>query len=191
MNLTKNSVAIRLPGLLLLGLFSAHSAFADQVSIDSRDFIPVFGNSVYGESSAGNLVCVGGNAGKLFIAQVPLPPTPVELDLKQLAVWGGDFSSTDSTVQLNRYCQSEFSPSNPVRTQLSSVNSSGSGGNYFDANSLNFRVDDQQTCVYMIIVQLGTNGCSDSSLSVGRVRVRYDVVQQVVVDPIFKNGFEN
>ena len=106
-------------------------------------------------------------------------------------MWGGDFSSTDATVQLDRYCQTEFAASTPVRTDLADISSSGSGGNYFDATTLNFRVSDQQTCVYMLIVQLGLNGCSDSSLSVGRVRVRYDVVQQPVVDPIFKNGFEN
>ncbi len=185
------SMAKRLPALLLITTFVTTNAFADQLSIDSRDFVPVFGTSVYGESSAGNLVCVGGNAGKLFIAQVPLPPAPVELDIKQLAMWGGDFSSTDATVQLDRYCQTEFAASTPVRTDLADISSSGSGGNYFDATTLNFRVSDQQTCVYMLIVQLGLNGCSDSSLSVGRVRVRYDVVQQPVVDPIFKNGFEN
>ena len=185
------SMAKRLPALLLITTFVTTNAFADQLSIDSRGFIPVFGTSIYGESSAGNLVCVGGNAGKLFIAQVPLPPAPVELDIKQLAMWGGDFSSTDATVQLDRYCQTEFAASTPVRTDLADISSSGSGGNYFDATTLNFRVSDQQTCVYMLIVQLGLNGCSDSSLSVGRVRVRYDVVQQPVVDPIFKNGFEN
>lgn len=185
------SMATRLPALLLLSTFAITNASAEQVTIDSRDFIPVFGDSVYGESSAGNLVCVGGNAGKLFIAQVPLPPAPVELDIKQLAAWGGDFSSTDATVQLDRYCQTEFSASTPVRTILTDVSSTGSGGNYFAASALNFRVSDQQTCVYMLSVQLGVNGCSDSSLSVGRVRVRYDVVQQPVVDPIFKNGFEN
>ena len=191
MNIVIKSMATRLPALLLLSTFAMTNASAEQVTIDSRDFIPLFGPSVYGESSAGNLVCVGGNAGKLFIAQVPLPPAPVELDIKQLAMWGGDFSSTDASVQLDRYCQSEFSPSTPVRTILSEVSSSGSGGNYFDSNTLNFRVDDQQTCVYMLSVQLGLNGCADSSLSVARVRVRYDVVQQPVVDPIFKNGFEN
>ena len=189
MKFVRIPMAKRLPALLLITTFVTTNAFADQLSIDSRDFIPVFGTSVYGESSAGNLVCVGGNAGKLFIAQVPLPP--VELDIKQLAMWGGDFSSTDATVQLDRYCQTEFAASTPVRTDLADISSSGSGGNYFDATTLNFRVSDQQTCVYMLIVQLGLNGCSDSSLSVGRVRVRYDVVQQPVVDPIFKNGFEN
>ena len=191
MKMLCKSRAKGLPALLLLSTLVAKSAFADQLSIDSRDFIPVFGNSVYGESSAGNLVCVGGNAGKLFIAQVPLPPAPVELDIKQLAMWGGDFSSTDASVQLERYCQAEFSASIPVRTILSNVSSSGSGGNYFDAGALNFRVSDQQTCVYMLSITLGVNGCADSSLSVARVRVRYDVVQQPVVDPIFKNGFEN
>ena len=185
------SMATRLPALLLLSTFAMTNASAEQVTIDSRDFIPIFGNSVYGESSAGNLVCVGGNAGKLFIAQVPLPPAPVELDIKQIAMWGGDFSSTDASVQLDRYCQTEFSASTPVRTVLTDVSSTGSGGNYFAASALNFRVSDQQTCVYMLSVQLGVNGCSDSSLSVGRVRVRYDVVQLPVVDPIFKNGFEN
>ena len=180
-----------LSALLLLSLFAGTDALADQVSIDSRDFVPFFGNQIYGESSAGNLVCVGGNAGKLFIAQVPLPPAPVELDIKQIAMWGGDFSSTDASVQLDRYCQTEFAASTPVRTDLADVSSTGSGGNYFDATAMNFRVSDQQTCVYMLIVQLGVNGCSDSSLSVSRVRVRYDVVQPPVVDPIFKNGFEN
>lgn len=191
MKFLSKSTSKRLPGLLFLSAFAVTNALADQLSIDSRDFIPVFGNSVYGESSAGNLVCVGGNAGKLFIAQVPLPPAPVELDIKQLAVWGGDFSSTDASVQLERYCQTEFSASVPVRTILSNVSSSGSGGNYFDASALNFRVSDQQTCVYMLSITLGVNGCSDSSLSIGRVRLRYDVVQAPVVDPIFKNGFEN
>ncbi len=191
MKFVSKSTVKRLPSALLLMIFAVSNASAEQVTIDSRDFIPVFGNSLYGESSAGNLVCVGGNAGKLFIAQVPLPPAPVELDIKQLAVWGGDFSSTDASVQLDRYCQTEFSASTPVRTDLSEVSSSGSGGNYFDASALNFRVSDQQTCVYMLSVQLGLNGCSDSSLSVGRVRVRYDVVQVPVIDPIFKNGFEN
>ena len=180
-----------LSALLLLSLFAGTDALADQVSIDSRDFVPFFGNQIYGESSAGNLVCVGGNAGKLFIAQVPLPPAPVELDIKQIAMWGGDFSSTDASVQLDHYCQTEFAASTPVRTDLADVSSTGSGGNYFDATAMNFRVSDQQTCVYMLIVQLGVNGCSDSSLSVSRVRVRYDVVQPPVVDPIFKNGFEN
>ena len=180
-----------LSALLLLSLFAGTDALADQVSIDSRDFVPFFGNQIYGESSAGNLVCVGGNAGKLFIAQVPLPPAPVELDIKQIAMWGGDFSSTDASAQLDRYCQTEFAASTPVRTDLADVSSTGSGGNYFDATAMNFRVSDQQTCVYMLIVQLGVNGCSDSSLSVSRVRVRYDVVQPPVVDPIFKNGFEN
>ena len=71
------SMAKRLPALVLITTFVTTNAFADQLSIDSRDFVPVFGTSVYGESSAGNLVCVGGNAGKLFIAQVPLPPAPV------------------------------------------------------------------------------------------------------------------
>ena len=126
------SMATRLPALLLLSTFAMTNASAEQVTIDSRDFIPIFGNSVYGESSAGNLVCVGGNAGKLFIAQVPLPPAPVELDIKQIAMWGGDFSSTDASVQLDRYCQTEFAASTPVRTDLTDISSSGSGGNYFD-----------------------------------------------------------
>lgn len=191
MKFVSKSTVKRLPALLLVTIFAASNASADQVTIDSRDFIPVFGNSVYGESGAGNLVCVGGNAGKLFIAQVPLPPAPVALDIKQIAMWGVDLSSTDASVQLDRYCQTEFSPSTPVRTVLTSVSSSGSGGNYFDASALNFRVSDQQTCIYMLSVQLGVNGCADSSLSIARVRVRYDVVQQPVIDAIFSNGFEN
>jgi len=134
---------------------------------------------------------MGGNAANLFIAQVPLPPTPVQLDIKQLAVWGGDVSSTDASAQLERFCQNEFAPSTPIRTILSNVSSSGSGGNYFDANALNFRVSDQQTCVYMVVVRLGLDDCSNSNISVARVRVRYDVVQAPVVDAMFKNGFEN
>jgi len=191
MNFASKPIAKRPFALLLLSIFAVNHALADQLSIDSRDFIPFFGDQIYGESSAGNLVCVGGNGGKLFIAQVPLPPTPVQLDIKQLAVWGGDVSNADASVQLERFCQNEFAASTPIRTIISNVSSSGSGGNYFDANALNFRVSDQQTCVYMVVVQLGLNGCSDSTLSVARVRVRYDVVQAPVVDAMFKNGFEN
>jgi len=176
--------------VLFLSIFAATHALADQVSIDSRDFIPLFGDTPYAESGAGNLLCTGANSSNLFIAQVPLPPTPAELDIKQLAIWGGDVAATDVSVQLDRYCQSEFSASTPVRTNLTSVNSTGTGGNYFDASTLNFRVSDQQTCVYMLIAQLGLNGCT-GNLSLARVRVRYDVVQAPVVDAMFKDGFEN
>jgi|GEM_PF-2319022 len=191
MNFASKPIAKRPLALLLLSIFAVNHALADQLSIDSRDFIPFFGDQIYGESGAGNLVCVGGNGGKLFIAQVPLPPTPAQLDIRQLAIWGGDVSSTDASAQLERFCQNEFAPSTPIRTIISNVSSSGSGGNYFDAAALSFRVNDQQTCVYMVVVQLGLDGCSDSTLSVARVRVRYDVVQPPVADPIFKNGFEN
>ena len=179
-----------MPLMLMLSVFTATSAQAEQVSIDSRDFIPLFGNTPYGESGAGNLLCTGANSVNLFIAQVPLPPTPVELDIKQLAIWGGDVASTDVRVQLDRYCQNEFAASTPVRTTLASVNSSGTGGNYYDASTLNFRVSDQQTCVYMLTLQLGLDGCT-GNLSLARARVRYDVVQAPVVDAMFKDGFEN
>ena len=191
MKFVSKSTVKRLPALLLVTIFAASNASADQVTIDSRDFIPVFGNTAYAESGAGNLFCVGGNGGQPFIVQVPLPPAPVALDIKQIAMWGVDLSNIDASVDLDRYCQSEFSPSTPVRTNLTGVSSSGSGGNYFDASALNFRVSDQQTCIYTLTVQLGLNGCSGSNLSIARVRVRYDVVQQPVIDSIFKNGFEN
>lgn len=176
--------------MLVLSASVITPALADQVSIDSRDFIPVFGNTPYAESGAGNLLCTGDNSVNVFVAQVPLPPTPAELDIKQLAIWGGDITSTDVNVQLDRYCQNEFSASTPVRTNLTSVGSSGAGGNYFDASTLNFRVSDQQTCVYMLTLQLGLNGCT-GNLSLARARVRYDLVQAPVVDAMFKDGFEN
>ena len=191
MKFLSNSNATRLPALLLIGAFTVTNALADQVSIDSRDFIPIFGTTPYAESSAGNLTCSGANSGNLFIAQVPLPPAPAELDLKQIAMWGGDFASVDSQVRLDRYCQSEFSASIPAQTNLATLSSSGNSGNYFDASTLNFRVSDQQSCVYMVVVRIGLNGCVDNTLSVARVRVRYDLVQAPVVDAIFKNGFEN
>lgn len=191
MKFIRKSKAKYLPALLLLTIFTATNALAAQVSIDSRDFIPLTGDTVYGESGAGNLICANGSTGNLFIAQVPLPPAPIELDIKQLAVWGGDTSSADAWVRLDRYCQDEFAGSTPVRTIITEVGSSGSAGNYFDASALNFRVDDQRTCVYMLSMQLGLNGCNGTNLNVARVRVRYDVVQQPIVEQIFKNGFEN
>ena len=190
MKFVSKSKTKRISAMLLLSTFVVTNALADQVSIDSRDFIPFFGDTPYGESGAGNLLCTGANSVNLFIAQVPLPPAPVELDLKQLAIWGGGITTTDASVKLDRYCQSEFSGSTPVKTALTSVSSSGTGGNYYDASTLNFRVDDQQTCVYMLTLQLGLNGCT-GNLSLARVRVRYDVVQAPVVDAMFKDGFEN
>jgi hypothetical protein len=181
----------RLLALFYASIF-ASSAWAEQITVDARDFIPVFGNATYSESGAGNLVCSGPNGSQFFIAQLPLPPAPVELDLKQVAIWGGDFSASDASVSLDRYCQSEFSASTPVKTTIASLSSSGNGGNYFDSVTLNRRVNDQQTCVYMISVQLGLNSCSGgANLSLARVRERFDVVQPVVIDPIFSNGFEN
>lgn len=176
---------------VLMGLL-ASNAWADQVTVDGRDFIPLFGDAVFGESSAGNLICTGPNGSQFYVAQLPLPPTPVELDLKQLAFWGGDFSATDADVGLDRYCQSEFSASTPVRTNIASISSSGNSGNYFASTTLNRRVDDQQSCIYMLTVRLGLNSCTGgANLSVARVRVRFDVVPTVVIDPIFSNGFEN
>lgn len=181
----------RTTAAVLMALLASHAS-ADQVTVDGRDFIPLFGDAVFGESSAGNLICTGPNGSQFYIAQLPLPPTPVELDLKQLAFWGGDFSATDAEVSLDRYCQNEFSPSTPVRTSIGSVSSSGNSGNYFTSATLNRRVDDQQSCVYMLSVRLGLNSCTgDSNLSVARIRVRFDVVPTVVIDPIFSNGFEN
>jgi hypothetical protein len=183
---------LRLLALLYTGIFASSSTWAEQVTVDARDFIPVFGNATYSESSAGNLVCSGANGSQFFIAQLPLPPAPVELDLKQVAIWGGDFSASDASVSLDRYCQSEFSASTPVKTGIASLSSSGSGGSYFDSVTLNRRIDDQQTCIYMISLQLGLNSCAGgANLSLARVRARFDVVQPVVVDPIFSNGFEN
>ena len=184
-NFLKNTAAV------LMGLL-ASNAWADQVTVDGRDFIPLFGDALFGESSAGNLICTGPNGSQFYTAQLPLPPTPVELDLKQLAFWGGDFSATDAEVSLDRYCQSEFSPSTPVKTSIASVSSSGNSGNYFTSATLNRRVDDQQSCIYMLSIQLGLNSCTGgANLSVARVRVRFDVVPTVVIDPIFSNGFEN
>jgi hypothetical protein len=182
------------PGLALLctSILASSAAWAEEITIDSRDFIPIFGSAIYAESGAGNLVCSGPNGSQLFIAQLPFPPAPVELDLKQIAIWGGDFSASDASVSLDRYCQSEFSASTPVKTSIASLNSSGNGGNYFDSVTLNRRIDDQQTCIYMISLQLGLDSCSGGgNLSLARVRARFDVVQPVVIDPIFSNGFEN
>jgi hypothetical protein len=184
------TLAMQVSTALLAGLFAASSVQAEAVTIDSRDFIPYFGNAVYGESSAGNLVCVGGNLGKLFAAQVPLPPAPIEFDLKQLAVWGSDITLDQVTVRLERFCQAEFSPSVPVKTVLADATSSGFGGSYYAFEAMNTRVSDQQTCTYQLLVILGVNGCEDSSLSVARVRVRYDLVPPVT-ENIFSNGFEN
>jgi len=191
MKFIRKSKAKYLPALMLLSIFTATHALAAQVSIDSRDFMPYEGDHNYGESTAGNLTCANGNSSNLFIAQVPLPPAPAELDIKQLAVWGGDISSSDAEVFLERFCQNEFSASTPVRTSLSNVFSSGSAGNYFNAAALNFRVSDQRTCIYMVSLQFGVNNCPGPNLSVARVRVRYDLVQQPVAEQIFKNGFEN
>ena len=182
--------AIQTSAVLLASLFAASNALADAVTIDSRDFVPYAGNGVYGESGAGNLVCVGGNGGKLFVAQVPLPPEPVEFDLKQLAVWGSDITLDQVTVRLERFCQAEFSPSVPVKTILADINSTGNSGNYYAFEAMNTRVSDQQTCTYQLLIILGVNGCVDSSLSIAKVRVRYDLVQPVT-ENIFSNGFEN
>lgn len=175
--------------LFVMAMAAASIAQADQVTVDGRDFIPTFGNSSYGESSAGNLICSPSDGVNLFIAQLPLPP--VELTIKQLAIWGGDFANTDASVHLVRYCQAEFTASTPTTTDLGGVSSSSNAGNYFDAATLTVNVDDQATCVYMLQAQLGLNTCPGNTLSIARVRVRYDVVQQPVVDPIFSNGFEN
>lgn len=177
--------------ILVLALSAAALVQADEVTVDARDFIPVFDGTVYAESSAGNLTCTGGNGNQLFVAQLPLPPTPVELDLKQLAIWGGDFASLNAEVDLVRYCQSEFSASLPVRTNIAEVSSSGNGGNYFDSVAMNRRVDDQQTCIYLLQAQIGLDGCAGGNLSIARVRVRYDLVQQPVIDAMFSNSFEN
>ena len=171
---------------LLAGAVNAHAA---SVTIDGRDFIPFYGDTAFGESSAGNLICAPSSSVNLFLAQVPLPP--VDLDLKQLAVWGGDFSANDVTVKLFRYCQAEFSASTPTATDITNAGSSGNGGNYFDASTLNFRVEDQNTCVYMLQAKLGLDDCVGNTLSLARVRVRYDIVQLPVVDAMFKNSFEN
>ncbi|MDZ4812070.1 MAG: hypothetical protein SGI99_05560 [Pseudomonadota bacterium] len=176
-------------GALWLALGCASLAQADQVTVDARDFIPIFGNTPFSESSAGNLTCSQGGGVNLFLAQLPLPP--VDLDIKQLAIWGGDLSSSDANVTLIRYCQSEFSPSTPATTNIASVDSTGNGGNYFDAATLNRRVDDQQTCIYMLRAQFGLDNCPGNTLSIARVRVRYDVVVLPVVDAIFRNSFEN
>lgn len=175
--------------LFVFALACASAAQADQVTVDGRDFIPIFGNTPYGESSAGNLICMTGGGTNLFTTQLPLPP--VELTLKQLAIWGGDFTDSDATVSLVRYCQTEFSPSVPTTTNITSVSSSGNGGNYFDSSTLNLDVDDQQTCIYMLQAQIGLDTCPGNTLSIARVRVRYDLVQAPVVDPIFKSSFEN
>ena len=179
-----------LRSLLICGLLAgAATAQAASVTIDGRDFIPFFGDTPFGESSAGNLICSPGGGINLFMAQVPLPP--VDLDIKQLAIWGGDFSVRNANATLLRFCQSEFSASTPVMTEIASVDSTGDGGNYFDAQATNFRVEDQGTCVYMVRAQLGLDNCVGDTLSVARVRVRYDVVQLPVVDAMFKNSFEN
>lgn len=172
--------------LLLLASGLSHAL---EVSVDGRDFQPYINGATYAESSAGNLTCTG--SANLFMAQLPLPAHSIELDLKQLAIWGGDVSSNNATVKLIKYCQAEFTPSTPVTTILADVSSSGNSGNYYSAQAMNLRVDDQGTCVYTLLAELGFNTCGGSALSLGRVRVRYDLVQPVVVDPIFKNGFEN
>lgn len=177
--------------MLLLGFVISQCASADQVTIDARDFVPYYGQTIYGESSAGNLTCTPGNGGiNLFMAQVPLPL--VELNLKQVAFWGGDFDANDATVQLFKICQAEFSASIPTRVTIGDASSSGSGGNYFAMDEVDTNVDDQNICVYMVTVQLGMDtNCAGADLSLARVRVRYDIVQQPVVDAMFKNSFEN
>jgi hypothetical protein len=188
----KSALRAKQPHLVLLcaGFLLSTVASAESVTIDGRDFMPLnaAGQALYAESGAGNLICTGPNGSQSFIAQVPLPPAPVLLDLKQLAVWGGDFSAADSDARLYRYCQSEFAASTPVRTLIMDAGSSGNAGNYFDAWPINFRVQDQRTCVYMLVLNLGTDGCSGgANLSLAKVRVRFDVLS----DPIFSNGFEN
>jgi hypothetical protein len=183
------AVRMQRAGLLALLLAATTTVPAAQVTVDGRDFVPLFGNTSYGESSAGNLICTDESGVNLFTAQLPLPP--VDLTLKQLAIWGGDFASTNASVSLVRYCQAEFTASTPTTTLIASVNSSGDGGNYFDSTALNRVVDDQGTCVYMLQAQLGLNDCPGNTLSIARVRVRYDVIQAPVVDAMFGNGFEN
>jgi hypothetical protein len=188
----KSALRAKQPHLALLcaSFFLSTVASAESVTVDGRDFMPLnaAGQALYAESGAGNLICTGPNGSHLFIAQVPLPPAPLVLDLKQMALWGGDFSAADADVRLSRYCQSDFVASSPVRTIISERGSSGNGGNYFNAESLNFRVQDQRTCVYMLELTLGTDGCSGGgNLSLAKVRVRFDVLS----DPIFSNGFEN
>ena len=173
---------LALAAALLSPVTLVHGA---SVSIDSRDFLPVNAASSYIESTAGALTCSG--IRNAFVAQLPLPPAPTRVDLKQLAMWGGDFSSTDASVKLLKICQAEFSASTPTTTILADASSSGNGGNYIGTDSLNLRVDDQRTCLYMLLAEIGFNTCGGSALSLGRVRVRYDVV----TDSMFKNGFEN
>mgnify|MGYP006872459779 FL=1 len=161
---------------------AAHSA---SVSVDGRDFLPANVLSSYIESSAGNLTCTG--SGNFYVAQLPLPPAPTRVDLRQLAIWGGDFSSNNASVSLLRICQAEFSASAPTTTLLAEASSSGNGGNYIGTDTLNVRVDDQRTCLYVLLAEIGVDTCGGSSLSLGRVRVRYDLV----TDSMFNNGFEN
>ena len=125
----------------------------------------------------------------MFMAQVPFPPA--DLNIKQLAIWGGDFIAANSSARLIRYCQPEFSAGTPATTEIAEVTSLGANGNYFDAESLNIPVTDQATCVYVIQLSLGQDTCPGNDLSLARARIRYDVVQPPSSGPIFKNGFED
>ncbi|MEO8671619.1 MAG: hypothetical protein ABI411_09925 [Tahibacter sp.] len=152
---------------------------ATELTLDSRDFVPTDTPSQWAESSGGSLICTGGVG--VFAAQLDLPANST---LTQIAVWGGDSStSRDSSVFLRRVCQAEFLATSPTFSNLAQVGSSGSAGAYFDSAVLNEQAFSTNTCTYSVVLSFGDSPCS-TNLSVAKVRVRY------TNDAIFAHGFE-
>lgn len=162
---------------LFLGLCVASNA--TELTLDSRAFIPTDTPSQWAESSGGSLICTGGIGS--FAAQLHLPANST---LTQIAVWGGDSStSRDSSVFLRRVCQAEFLATTPTFANLAQVGSSGSAGAYFDSAVLSEQAFSTNTCTYSVVISFGDSPCS-TNLSVAKVRIRY------TDDAIFAHGFE-
>lgn len=164
--------------LFTAALAFAGAASAKEITLDARDFMPVYpADLVWGESSAGSLYCTAGIG--FFEAQVPLPRGA---RIRQIAMWGGDNSTSNASVRLHRVCQAEFDAQTPTFAFIASAVTSGTPGAYFVSDTLDHVADDTDTCVY--IAQISYDVTCSTNLTVGKVRIRY------TDDTIFADGFD-